>query len=495
MNQQKQNGNLIAIVAMCFLFAMISFVTNLAAPFGTIWKNQYAGANTLGMMGNMMNFLAYLFMGIPAGNMLVKIGYKKTSLTAMAVGFVGLLVQYLSSTFGAETEVFALGEYSIKMNFIIYLLGAFICGFSVCMLNTVVNPMLNLLGGGGNKGNQLIQLGGAVNSLSATLTPLFVGVLIGTVTPKTAMTDVVPLLFIAMGVFAVTFIIISFVSIPEPHLRKGKVEKVKFSHSPWSFRHTVLGVIGIFIYVGIEIGIPGTLNFYLADSSDKGAGILANGAAIGGAITAIYWLLMLVGRLTSSVISGKVSTRTQLIAVSTTAILFTLIAIFTPTNVGINVPTMVYDPVAKTTEILTNAGMPANEISAFIANPSEESLSAQAELLSASHMTPADVMRSLETPKVPISALFLVLCGLCTSIMWGGIFNLAVEGLGKYTAQASGIFMMMVVGGGIFPLLQQVISDAVGYMASYWLIIFMLAYLLFYGLVGCKNVNKDIPVE
>lgn len=495
MNQQKQNGNLIAIVAMCFLFAMISFVTNLAAPFGTIWKNQYAGANTLGMMGNMMNFLAYLFMGIPAGNMLVKIGYKKTSLTAMAVGFVGLLVQYLSSTFGAETEVFALGEYSIKMNFIIYLLGAFICGFSVCMLNTVVNPMLNLLGGGGNKGNQLIQLGGAVNSLSATLTPLFVGVLIGTVTPKTAMTDVVPLLFIAMGVFAVTFIIISFVSIPEPHLRKGKVEKVKFSHSPWSFRHTVLGVIGIFIYVGIEIGIPGTLNFYLADSSDKGAGILANGAAIGGAITAIYWLLMLVGRLTSSVISGKVSTRTQLIAVSTTAILFTLISIFTPKNVGINVPTMVYDPVAKTTEILTNAGMPANEISAFIANPSEESLSAQAELLSASHMTPADVMRSLETPKVPISALFLVLCGLCTSIMWGGIFNLAVEGLGKYTAQASGIFMMMVVGGGIFPLLQQVISDAVGYMASYWLIIFMLAYLLFYGLVGCKNVNKDIPVE
>ena len=133
---------------------------------------------------------------------------------------------------------------------------------------------------------------------------------------------------------------------------------------------------------------------------------------------------MLVGRLTSSVISGKVSTRTQLIAVSTTAILFTLIAIFTPKNVGINVPTMVYDPVAKTTEILTNAGMPANEISAFIANPSEESLSAQAELLSASHMTPADVMRSLETPKflsVHCSSYFAVSahlsCGEVSSIL------------------------------------------------------------------------------
>ena len=97
--------------------------------------------------------------------------------------------------------------------------------------------------------------------------------------------------------------------------------------------------------------------------------------------------------------------------------------------------------------------------------------------------------------QVPISALFLVLCGLCTSVMWGGIFNLAVEGLGKYTAQASGIFMMMVVGGGVLPLIQQSISDSVGYMASYWLIIAALAYLLFYGLVGCKNVNKDIPVE
>lgn len=425
---------------------MISFVTNLAAPFGTIWKNQYAGANTLGMMGNMMNFLAYLFMGIPAGNMLVKIGYKKTALIAMAVGFFGLLTQYISSLVGADVSVFSMGEYTIKLNFIIYLLGAFICGFCVCMLNTVVNPMLNLLGGGGNKGNQLIQAGGALNSLSGTLTPLFVGVLIGSVTPQTAMSDVAPLLFIAMGVFIFTFIIISFVSIPEPHLRKGKVQKEQHPHSPWSFRHTVLGVIGIFIYVGIEIGIPGTLNFYLADSTEKGAGLLTDYAAIGGAIAAIYWLLMLVGRLASSVISGKVSSRVQLITVSIVAICFILIAIFTPKEVTVSMP-----------------GYSADN--------------------------------GFQMASVPLSALFLVLCGLCTSIMWGGIFNLAVEGLGKYTAQASGIFMMMVVGGGILPLIQQFISDSAGYMNSYWLIIAMLAYLLFYGLVGCKNVNKDIPVE
>ena len=208
---QKQKGKVIAIVAMFFLFAMISFVTNLAAPIGTIWKNNYEWS---GMLGNLMNFLAYLFMGIPAGNLLVKIGYKKTALWAMVIGIAGLALQYLSSVAGTETVVFSAGADAVTLNFIIYLLGAFVCGFCVCMLNTVVNPMLNLLGGGGNKGNQLIQTGGALNSLSGTMTPLFVGSLIGMVTAQTSMSDVAPLLWIAMGVFAFAFIVLSFVAIP-----------------------------------------------------------------------------------------------------------------------------------------------------------------------------------------------------------------------------------------------------------------------------------------
>ncbi len=272
------------------------------------------------MMGNMMNFLAYLFMGIPAGNLLVKIGYKKTALWAMAIGVIGLFVQYLSSIVGTESPVFSMQstvdengvavvrEFTVRWNFIIYLLGAFICGFCVCMLNTVVNPMLNLLGGGGNKGNQLLQTGGALNSLSGTLTPFFVGALIGQLTKSTTMQAVTPLLFIAMGVFVAAFIVISFVAIPEPNLSKDGHKSVKYSHSPWNFRHTVLGVIGIFIYVGIEIGIPGTLNFYLADQKGTGAGVIGDASTIAGAIVAIYWLLMLVGRSLSGAISGKVST-------------------------------------------------------------------------------------------------------------------------------------------------------------------------------------------
>jgi FHS family L-fucose permease-like MFS transporter len=457
MNQQKQNGNLVAIVTMFFIFAMISFVTNLAAPIGTIWGNKFEGNSVLGMMGNMMNFLAYLFMGIPAGNMLINKGYKKTALIAMAVGAIGLFVQYLSSVIGTDTSMFTLNitqksndievvrEVAVTLNYFIYLLGAFICGFSVCMLNTVVNPMLNMLGGGGNKGNQLIQAGGALNSLSGTLTPLFVGSLIGSLTKNTTIGDVAPLLWIAIGIFVIAFIVISFVTIPEPHMHKADEKAVVYEHSPWSFRHTTLGVIGIFIYVGIEIGIPGILNIYLSNYEVSGLP-KDTASAIAGATIAIYWLLMLVGRTLSSAISGKVSTRTQLIAVSSVAIVLVLCAIFSDSATRVSMPGYSVD----------NGFTMAN---------------------------------------VPINALYLVLCGLCTSIMWGGIFNLAVEGLGKYTAQASGIFMMMVVGGGVLPLIQSGLADAIGYMNSYWLIVAALAYMLYYGLAGCKNVNKNIPVD
>lgn len=444
-NTISNNTRLVAIITMCFIFAMISFVTNMGAPFGNIWGFQYSWA---AMMGNLMNFAAYLFMGIPAGKMLESKGYKKTALIALAVGTVGLLVQYLSSLFGADIVVFNVSGGAVCLNLIIYLLGAFICGFCVCMLNTVVNPMLNLLGGGGNRGNQLIQIGGTLNSLTGTLTPLLAGVLVGTVTAQTSMSDVAPLLFIGIAVFVISFIIISFVAIPEPQADK---QDVTYERSPWAFRHLVLGVIGIFFYVGIEIGIPAQLNFYISNMSFIGA------ASVGGAFAAVYWLFMMCGRFLSSFISGVVSTKVQIATVSSVAIVLLLVAIFMPESTTMDFELAGDSEVAKFLKLAANGA----GVVAFT---------------------------------VPTKCVLIALCGFCTSIMWGGIFNLAVEGLGKYTAQASGIFMMMVVGGGVMPLIQDFIAKAAGPIASYWLIIAMVAYILFYALVGCKNVNKDIPV-
>ena len=440
MSKQQQNGSVIAIVTMFFLYAMISFVTNLGAPIGVIWKNQpeIGGSNVLGIMGNFMNFFAYLFMGIPAGKMLTKVGYKKTALIGIAVGFFGVLIQYLSGFSGGIP------------GFCIYLLGAFISGFSVCILNTVVNPMLNLLGGGGNRGNQLNMIGGTLNSLSGTMTPMLVGALIGTVTASTKMADVNLVMFIAMAVFACAFCILLFIPIKDPEMGKVTADTV-FEHSPWSFRHTVLGVIAIFVYVGVEVGIPGGLNFYLSDTTANGAWVnpeaVLNAATIGGAVAAMYWLLMLVGRLVSSAIAGKVSSRQMMLCTTAVGMVLIVAAILIPKSVTVSMPLV---------KILEG---------------------------------------SVEMTTVPLSALLLVLCGLCTSVMWASIFNLATEGLGKYTAQASGIFMMMVVGGGVLPVVQNFFADFMGYMPSYFVYLLAMAYMFYYALIGCKNVNKDIPVD
>lgn len=428
----NKRGNTVGIVVMFFIFAMISFVTNMAAPFGNIWGFKYEWA---GMAGNLMNFTAYLFMGIPAGNMLIKFGYKKTALIALAVGAIGLGIQLLSSVAGGSVEIVG-GENPVYLNLVIYLLGALVCGFCVCMLNTVVNPMLNLLGGGGNKGNQLVQIGGTFNSTSATLTPLLVGMLVGTLTKETSMKEVAPLVTTGIVIFIVAFIIISFIKIQEP---QTNLKEVKYEHSALSFRHCLLGIIAIFFYVGVEIGIPGELNAWISRESFEGA------AAVAGSLAALYWLMMLVGRFLSSIISNKVSSRIQMVTVTSVAIVLILIAIFLPEDITFQSP----------------------EISSL----------------------------NIQSGQVPLKCLFLFLCGLCTSVMWGGIFNLATEGLGKYTAKASGLFMAMVVGGGIMPYIQDWIGRSFGYITSYWLVIAMLAYILYYSISGSKNVNTDIPVD
>ena len=89
-----------------------------------------------------------------------------------------------------------------------------------------------------------------------------------------------------------------------------------------------------------------------------------------------------------------------------------------------------------------------------------------------------------------------MLVGFCASVMWGGIFNLATEGLGKYTAKASGAFMMMVAGFAVMIGIQGFVIDLThNYMASFIVVLLAAAYIFYYALWGSKNVNTDIPVE
>ena len=436
MTQEKKNGKIIAIITMIFLFGMISFVTNLAAPMGIVLKNQFDVSNALGMLGNFGNFIAYAVMGIPSGILLQRVGYKKTALIAVAIGFIGVGIQFLS------------GHSSPEMAFAVYLIGAFVAGFSMCLLNTVVNQMLNKLGGEGNKGNQLIQVGGSFNSVMATITPMFVGILIAGSIEKATISQIFPVMYTAMAVFAFAFFVLLFVRIPEPNAAATTEPISTLMKGALKFRHFVLGAIAIFVYVGIEVGVPGTLNLFLTDPVEKGGAGIAS--TISGFVVGTYWFLMLIGRLAGASLGAKVSSKAMLTFTSALGLILVFLAIFSSTGTLVNLPVL---------QQSATGGL------------------------------------SFGFAEVPINAMYLVLVGLSTSIMWGGIFNLAVEGLGKYLAAASGLFMVLVCGGGILPVIQGWVADVAGFMASYWVIIAALAYLLYYGLVGCKNVNKDIPVE
>ena len=432
----NNKSNILPIVVMYLLFFMIAFVTNLCNPMAVIVKNNFEMSNFAAQLGNAANFIAYAVMGIPAGMLLKKIGYRKTALLAILVGFIGVFLQYMSG-------------WAAIQSFSVYLAGAFIAGFCMCMLNTVVNPMLNTLGGGGNKGNQLVQFGGVCNSLAAVLVTIIMGSLIADAT-KAQIADATPALMIALGVFAFAFIVLLLVKTPEPELEvESKVQPNNGKkYSAFSFRHFNLGILAIFLYLGVEVGVPTYVMQYLTTAPDAATPGLGINAGIVGMIVAVYWLLMLVGRLLGGMLAGKVSSRAQITGVSIMCIVLVLLGMFLPSDVMVKMPGIDWATL------------------------------------------------TVMTAQVPVGIFALILVGLCTSVMWGGIFNMAVEGLGKYTSIASGAFMTMVCGGGILIPLQGKLADVFGdFQMSYIVVLACTAYILFYALIGSKNVNKDIPTE
>lgn len=421
-NQKKQWG---AIIIMIALFAMIAFVTNLCTPMATIIKNQGEISNVLAQIGNYGNFVAYLVMGIPAGMLIAKFGYKKTALIGLAIGILGIAIQWYSGQIENPKE-------NLGLVFGIYLVGAFIAGFCMCILNCVVNPMLNILGGGGNAGNQLIQTGGVFNSTAAVCCYILMGALISDAT-KAKISDATPALMIALGIFVLAFIIIAMTKIEEPEQAPVEVSLIK---GAMSHRHFALGALAIFLYMGIEVGVPNFVQQYLTNEMKIPAGTV-------GMLVAVYYFMMLIGRFVGASIGGKVSSRTMITTVSVATLALVLFGMYAPTDVLVAFPGVDWGSLTVVWQ------------------------------------------------DVPVGIFAFLLVGLCTSVMWGGIFNMAVEGLGKYTAIASGIFMTMVFGCAVMMFIQASVADAVGYIQSYWVVVFCAAYLLFYALVGSRVSKRE----
>ena len=374
-------------------------------------------------------FLAFLIMGAPSAKYIENNGYKKTLITGLVIlmGSFGIyeLSAYIFETVDMATfaptiqEAKAQGDsfkYTgpmvIPTAYYVFLLAAFVAGSALTFLQAVLNPYIAACNVNGTTPVTRGSIAGSGNSTMTTIGPLLVAHVIfagksGLDIELSSLYLPFLVLIVLVGILIAALTQVSLPAIASAEKKEGEV----LEKSVWSFSHLALGVVAIFMYMGVEVTVGANINLYA-----ESLGFLPKEAAL---LATIYWGLMLVGRLCGSFLSG-ISAQMQLTATSVLAGLCVLVG------------------------MLTN-------------NP-----------------------------------YILIGAGLFHSIMWGAIFALAIDKLGKYTSAGSGALMMGVVGGAVLPLLQGVLADVLGSWQWTWaLVVAAEAYLLFYALSGHKV--KQLP--
>src|SRR5579863_4635227 len=314
-------GYLIPFITVTALFFIFGFITNLnmalVPHLRSIFDLPYAWA----MLAESAFFLAYFVFSSPTSKLIEAIGYKKTMVVSLFIQVIGCLLFVPA----AKT-----------VNFALFLTAVFVVGAGVTALQTSVNPYVSILGPEHSAPVRL-TLAQALNSLGGTIAPLVAGAYIltdpGKLATKAAVADTVrgPYIAIAAGLL-ILGLAVAFAHLPPitetQSFRPAKAGDPMLSRSIWSYKHTVLGALGIFFYVGVEVGLASiAVNYFKTQgmSSSQTASFLVS----------LYWGGALVGRLLGSWILTKVESGRLLGIFGLTAALLIAISMFTSGNVAI----------------------------------------------------------------------------------------------------------------------------------------------------------------
>jgi FHS family L-fucose permease-like MFS transporter len=422
-------GYLVPFITVTALFFVFGFITNLnmalVPHLRAIFTLPYAWA----MLAESAFFLAYFVFSAPTSKLIETIGYKRTMVVSLFIQVAGCLLFVPAAK---------------MVSFPLFLTAVFVVGAGVTALQTAANPYVSILGPEQSASVRL-TLAQALNSLGGAIAPLIAGHYILTDPAKLAspasIADTVrgPYIFIAAGML-ILGLAVAFSHLPpvaETHASQpGKAGDPAMSRSIWSYRHTVLGALGIFFYVGVEVGLASIgVNYFLSQGVDGvkvasffnalgGFGELITGwlgpwtnVEIAAILVSLYWFGALVGRLLGSWILTKVQSGK-------------LLGIF-----------------------------------GFAAT--------------------AMVLLSMATSG-QVAIWSLVLCGFFNSIMFPNIFTLGIAGLGPMTSKGSGLIMTAVVGGAVIPPMLGALADKVGIQHAFVLPALCYLYIAFYGLWGSK---------
>lgn len=433
---QKRNG-LGPFVVLTFIYFIVGFLTTVNGQFQGPLKIAFLShadelRNTLTTLISFFFFLGYLLNSSLGGKWINQHGYKITLLRALCVMVAGLLTYSLSSwvvVHYGDAHLTIIGD-QVPYGYFIFLLGSFLMGTSAALLQVVINPYVAAYDLPNTQPVQRMNIVCAINSFGTTIAPFFVtGIIFAGVALDSVTADQLMIPFLLIALcIVVTTIVTSRLSLPDIEGTRAEGDE-KLERSVWSFRHLTLGVVAIFFYVGTEVSIGVNVNLHAMELIDAGHGL-----SFFGKDHLILWGLDLgIPALLATLYWG-----------------------------GFMVGRMTFS---------------------FFDSISPRKLLAATTIIATAQIIVAMITNNL---------WILVSVGLCHSVMWSCIFTLSIKGLKKYTSKASGVFMMGVFGGAVFPVLQGAFADAVGSWQWTWSIALVCELvMLSYALWGCRIKDAE----
>lgn len=428
--QEQIQYTLTPYLVLTFIYFIVGFLTTINGQFQGPLQIAFLSKaenlrNTFTTLISFFFFLGYLLNSGVAGAWINQKGYKTTLIRALFIMVVGLLTYSLSAWIGANWPDFGvnLGSEFIPWAYFVFLAGCFLMGTSAAMLQVVINPYVASYELPGTSAIQRMNITTGINSIGTTIGPFFVTAVIFA---GVALSAVHPgqLLIPILWIAAVVFVItIITMRLYLPDLHTTR-STAKLPRSVWSFSHLALGVLAIFLYVGAEVSIGVNINMHAMQLIKDGRSLTFFGSD-----NLVIW------------------------------------------GVNLGIPALL-------ATFYWGGMMVGRLVSSAFPKATPRFMLAMVTIIASALVILAMAQDNLYV----LSAV-----GLCHSVMWGCIFTLAVAGLGAYTSKASGVFMMGVFGGAVFPLAQGMLADYLGSWRWTWTLILLCEVaMLLYAIWGCR---------
>jgi len=434
MSRKNYIIGLAVIAVFFFIFGFLTWLNGILIPF---LRTACELTNFQAYFVTTAFYISYFVMSLPSSALLKKTGFRK-----------GMSIGLWIMAFGALIFIPA----ALSRNYGIFLLGLFVQGTGMALLQTAVNPYVTIIGPRESAAKRISMMGIA-NKFAGAIAPIIIGahimknsnildqqlatitdaVMRGDLLDQLATRVINPYIIMAVVLVALGFLL-SLAHLPEvdteaeePSVGETNVNK----SSIWHFPHMIIGAIALFFYVGVEVIAGDTIIRY-----GQSLNIDMSSAKY---FTSLTMLGMIIGYVMGILLIPKALSQVNALRISALlGIIFTIGAVFTPVS--------------------THITMPFRDLVTFDA----------------------------VTLTIPVTVLFVAMMGLANALVWPAMWPLALNGVGKFTKTASALLIMSVVGGALIPLVYGKLADIFTTQSAYWVCLPCYLILLYYSLHGYR---------